>query len=199
MKEEMKGLYAAVVLSIAVIFATNWLFPKKQIPTEEIKQVEIVQDEQQPAVEKAETKESFLETDEALKNDRRVKIANDSLRGSLRLKGARFDDLYLTKYKQTLAADSPDVELFTPAGTKNKVRRFHQFKERFSSHFFASFSPATQTTNFRPTLRPKKKPNTLPSITAKKLSPNVIHGPKTSVPATVVTTAGSGRKVTCKN
>ncbi len=118
MKEEMKGLYAAVVLSIAVIFVTNWLFPKKQAPVEETKQVEIVQAEQTPTVAKTKNKESFLETDEALKADRRVKIANESLRGSLRLKGARFDDLYLTKYKQTLAADSPDVELLAPAGTK---------------------------------------------------------------------------------
>ena len=29
MKEDMKGLYAAILLSMAVIFATNWLCPGK--------------------------------------------------------------------------------------------------------------------------------------------------------------------------
>ena len=43
MKEEMKGLYAAIILSLAVIFVTNWLFPQKKHPTnQEEKKVEIV-------------------------------------------------------------------------------------------------------------------------------------------------------------
>jgi len=28
MKEEMKGLYAAIIVSMVVIFATNWFFPR---------------------------------------------------------------------------------------------------------------------------------------------------------------------------
>ena len=33
MKEEMKGLYAAIIVSMVVIFATNWLFPRNNEET----------------------------------------------------------------------------------------------------------------------------------------------------------------------
>lgn len=33
MKEEMKGIYWAVILSIAVIFVTNYFFPRKPATT----------------------------------------------------------------------------------------------------------------------------------------------------------------------
>ena len=33
MKEEMKGIYWAVILSIAVIFITNYFFPRKPATT----------------------------------------------------------------------------------------------------------------------------------------------------------------------
>ncbi|EGF93061.1 membrane protein insertase, YidC/Oxa1 family, N-terminal domain-containing protein [Asticcacaulis biprosthecium C19] len=47
----------------------------------------------------------------------RVKIDTPSLRGSLSLKGALVDDLYLKSYKETTKAGSPDVELLRPAGS----------------------------------------------------------------------------------
>lgn len=54
---------------------------------------------------------------EAVRQDSRIHIKNASLTGSIRVKGARFDNLLLEKYKQTLEIDSPDVELFAPAKT----------------------------------------------------------------------------------
>jgi YidC/Oxa1 family membrane protein insertase len=41
-----------------------------------------------------------------------------TLKGSLSLTGARIDDLWLTQYRQTLAKNSPPVELFTPYGAR---------------------------------------------------------------------------------
>jgi YidC/Oxa1 family membrane protein insertase len=46
----------------------------------------------------------------------RVPIATPALKGSLSLKGARIDDLYLVKYRETLDKDSPPVELLRPEG-----------------------------------------------------------------------------------
>ncbi len=117
MKDEIKALYLAVIASIAVIFITNYFFPKKKIVLEKPAVVEKVE------IEKEITQENVIEVDEtidvgtALKKDRRVVISSDKLSGSIRLKGARFDDLYLNKYKQTLNDDSADVELFAPAKT----------------------------------------------------------------------------------
>jgi len=56
----------------------------------------------------------------------RVAIATPSLTGSLRLQGARIDDLFLTarnanglKYGETLKKDSPPVELLRPEGAEH--------------------------------------------------------------------------------
>ncbi|HEY0051807.1 MAG TPA: membrane protein insertase YidC [Caulobacteraceae bacterium] len=49
----------------------------------------------------------------------RTPIATPSLRGSIALRGGRIDDLYLTRYRETLAANSPPVELFRPQGAEH--------------------------------------------------------------------------------
>ncbi|WP_293900611.1 membrane protein insertase YidC [Phenylobacterium sp.] len=49
----------------------------------------------------------------------RVPIATPSLKGSLSLRGARIDDLYLTGYRETLDKTSPPVELLRPEGALN--------------------------------------------------------------------------------
>ena len=115
MREETKSLYIAIVLSLVVILATNWLFPKHQQAVEEtvaVEQVEVKNVEAASAPEKID-----LPMAEVLKSDKRVQISNHAISGSIRLKGARFDELNLTRYKQTLAENSADVNLFSPAGT----------------------------------------------------------------------------------
>jgi YidC/Oxa1 family membrane protein insertase len=47
----------------------------------------------------------------------RVPIDTPSLQGSISLKGARVDDLFLKRYRETLDDRSPMVELFRPDGT----------------------------------------------------------------------------------
>lgn len=126
MREEMRGLFLAIVLSIVAIFITNRFFPGKTVPaaapavTEEaplpqtpLPQEKIKADELIAAADTAEIMASV----EAVRQDSRIYIKNASLTGSIRVKGARFDNLLLEKYKQTLENDSPDVELFAPAKT----------------------------------------------------------------------------------
>ncbi|HVI34497.1 membrane protein insertase YidC [Phenylobacterium sp.] len=48
----------------------------------------------------------------------RIPIATPSVRGSLSLRGARIDDLFLTEYRETVKKDSPPVELLRPEGTQ---------------------------------------------------------------------------------
>lgn len=57
-----------------------------------------------------------LTREQRLETTQRVKIKSDKLHGSIDLKGARFDDLTLAKYKVTLDKDSPEVILLTPNG-----------------------------------------------------------------------------------
>ena len=49
----------------------------------------------------------------------RVSIETPALKGSLSLKGARIDDLYLTQYRETMDSDAPPVELLRPEGSTN--------------------------------------------------------------------------------
>ena len=58
-----------------------------------------------------------LTRDEQLHLSPRIAISSPMLRGSIALTGARFDDLTLTRYKETLSPDSPDVTLLSPAGS----------------------------------------------------------------------------------
>lgn len=51
-----------------------------------------------------------------LEASERIIIKSDKLDGSIALKGARFDDLSLVKYKETLEKNSPEVILLTPNG-----------------------------------------------------------------------------------
>ena len=61
---------------------------------------------------------AFVSRDKALAQSPRVKIDTPSLTGSVSLKGGRIDDLYLKGYRETLAKDSPAVELFRPEGAQ---------------------------------------------------------------------------------
>ena len=55
----------------------------------------------------------------ALAASPRVRIATPALSGSLALKGARIDDLFLTQYRETIDRKSPPVDLLRPQGTKH--------------------------------------------------------------------------------
>jgi YidC/Oxa1 family membrane protein insertase len=53
----------------------------------------------------------------ALAGSPRVSVDTPTLSGSIALRGARIDDLFLKKYHQTIDARSPPVQLFSPEGT----------------------------------------------------------------------------------
>ncbi len=55
----------------------------------------------------------------------RVPVRTPTLQGSLSLQGGRIDDLFLIRYRETLDADAPPVELFRPQGMEHAY--FAQF------------------------------------------------------------------------
>jgi len=57
--------------------------------------------------------------DAAIVASPRVPIVTPALKGSLSLRGGRIDDLYLVDYRQTMAKDSPPVELLRPEGAQH--------------------------------------------------------------------------------
>ena len=114
MKEETKNLYTAIILSVLIIFGVNHFFaPSDSKPVQ--KQVEVL-----PEIKKVEQKvDTVLSVEDVLSKDARALVKTPSLKGSVRLKGARFDFLELAKYKQTIEPDSLDVRLLSPSETEN--------------------------------------------------------------------------------
>ncbi|QUS38236.1 membrane protein insertase YidC [Tardiphaga alba] len=55
--------------------------------------------------------------DQAISSTKRVKIDTPRLAGSISLKGARLDDIALTKFRMTVDPTSPPITLFSPSGT----------------------------------------------------------------------------------
>ena len=117
--DDFKSFITAVFLSALVVLGFNYFFPQQTTETT------VVTEEAQMTVaeEMPETNDTavtiYAPVDEVLKQDERLKICNGVINGSIRLKGARFDEILLDKYKLTLDADSPDVELLSPAKTEN--------------------------------------------------------------------------------
>lgn len=119
MKDDLKSFYVAVILSAFVVFGVNYFFPKQVVQTPVEEEVSVPVENTEQIVDNKETLSSFEDASEVKLKDERISIKNNVLTGSIRLKGARFDDLLLSKYKNTIDADSKPVELLSPAKTAN--------------------------------------------------------------------------------
>lgn len=116
MNNNIVNLIAAILLSLGIIFGWQYFIVKPE-----------QQKQQQIALQKAKDlkkKESTqLEaTPVIVKKASQVpliKIDSNALSGSISLKGLRFDDLILKKYKQDLSENSPEVVLFSPSDAKD--------------------------------------------------------------------------------
>ena len=115
-----KGLVLAIILSIIIIMLSNYLFPAEPTPAAASTEAPSVAASTQTVVSSSSAPVDNLQPlpiEQVLNQNPRIAISNSQITGSIRIKGARFDDLLLEKYKQTIAADSPDVEILTPSQT----------------------------------------------------------------------------------
>ena len=125
MKEDVKGLYLAILLSAIAILVVNLIWPAQETIVEEkpVAEIKVSKNINKPVENKSDEelysseKRNLISVDEALKQDKRVALKNDKISGSIRIKGARFDNIYLSNYKQSLDENSSDVELLMPAET----------------------------------------------------------------------------------
>jgi YidC/Oxa1 family membrane protein insertase len=111
---DQKNLFIAIFLVVAILLGYQFLAPSSkpqpQAPgAQQVTQQAVVQPVFQPATR-----------EEALKAaPRRLTIKNSSVKGSINLEGAMFDDLTLVKYRETTAPNSPEILLLSPQGTEN--------------------------------------------------------------------------------
>ena len=119
-----RNLFAAILLCAAVIFGWQYFVAGPQMAKEKAQQALLAKQKGQAEVKSAELPKAAasvarqLSRGDALKaGGMRVVIATPSLNGTLRLKGARFDDLQLRKYRETIDPKSPEIVLFSPEST----------------------------------------------------------------------------------
>ena len=118
-QDDGKNLILAAVLSMLVVFGWMALFPPA--PPPEPVTAETAADAgtvPAPAVDGQATEDVAPQTrDDALASGTRIPISTDRVRGTIRLKGGRIDDLELLRYNVTQYDDSEKVVLLSPAGT----------------------------------------------------------------------------------
>ena len=119
--DDFKSFITAVFLSALVVLGFNYFFPQQNAEADKVavEETQAPIAEESPKTADADNNIVYEPVDKILKQDERLKIGNDVINGTIRLKGARFDEILLNKYKLTLDEDSPDVELFSPAKTEN--------------------------------------------------------------------------------
>ena len=115
---DTKNVIAAISLSAAVIILYSLFFapsPNQQIIENNQKKTEKLSDA--PNIEQSEKIEA-ISRNEALNESRRFKFENDSIKGSVSLKGSIIDDLTFKKYKIKLDEPNP-VVLLNPKKTND--------------------------------------------------------------------------------
>jgi len=147
-----RNMILAVVLSALVLFGwsavSNYYFPPANPPATKAENGKQAPAAQPQANQTAAAPAAPAAAAPAPTRDRavvlaetageRVRIETPALRGSLSLRGARIDDLVLLRHREGMAANSPPVRLFSPAGTPGA--------------YYASFgwSGAADTNDLRP-------------------------------------------------
>ncbi len=163
-----RNLILAIVLSAAVLFGWELLVGAPQREAIEAariaKQAEREQIDPTANLSKdagfsgAAPAQNFMELSEALANGPgRVKIETPRLTGSINLLGGRFDDLTLTDYRETLDADSGNIQLLRPSSTQNGhyieqgwlIGRGNSSKEVWTLEDEATLTPTTPITLVR--------------------------------------------------
>ena len=125
---EQKNLLLAIVASLIILLIFQYFFPNKSATQKaEFNNISIEND-------KNNNINKILSREEIVSKDSRLFISDKSrLKGSISLIGARFDDIILKDYNETLSENSELVTVFSPRGT--------------TSPYFAEFGWVTKKNN----------------------------------------------------
>ena len=113
---DSKNVIAAIALSSAVIVLYSLFFAPEQSTTKQnlVEKNKIEQNTDTPILEQKETLVQ-ISRDDALKESKRIQFENQSIVGSISLKGAAIDDLTFKKYNTVLGSK----EKITLLGPRN--------------------------------------------------------------------------------
>lgn len=117
-QENSRNTFLFVVIAMAMLLTYNFLVlepaqKKRELETQKARAMAT----QQVAAAAASATPAEVTRDQALALTPRVKVDTPALIGSISLKGARVDDLFLRQYPVSLDKGAPPEELFRPEGT----------------------------------------------------------------------------------
>src|SRR5262245_37720237 len=136
-QENQKNLLLAIVLSVAVLLAWQFLYAGPRLKEEQERQARIRQEQVKaqeqakpgapqvtpdgkpvsPGVATAPAASPAVNREAALGASPRVAIDTPGIKGSISLRGGRIDDVVLAKYRETVDPKSANVVLFSPSGS----------------------------------------------------------------------------------
>ncbi len=133
------NILLATLLSAVILIGWTWFYEKPrmeefkrqqeaalQTQKEEVLQVDVEEirepKEGSPILSKPSPKRILVDKSQALKEsvEHRIGITSNKLTGSINLKGAKFDNLHLNEYKNSIDEDSDNVTLFAPVNSKER-------------------------------------------------------------------------------
>ena len=118
---EQGKLLLAIFLSLLIILGFQYLFeaPKMKEAAEKQKVSESDSFAPQNNLDNLENnKKEYMNLDSALNEDKRILIQTEKLKGSISLKGIKFDHLILKDYKESLDQESNYISILKPPNTK---------------------------------------------------------------------------------
>jgi YidC/Oxa1 family membrane protein insertase len=118
-----RNLIVAFVLSALVLLGWNFFVARPQMQAEHARQVYAQKENTRAAAHPAHAASPLgpgsLSRAQALAaSGQRIRVDTPTLDGTLRLSGARFDDLRLKRYRETTDPKSPEIVLFSPERTR---------------------------------------------------------------------------------
>jgi len=137
--QNKRNYFIAIALSVLIVLAWQFLYMNPRIEAQRQAEQALLAEQAKtaPAQDTAATTEAApaagtvsgalpggtqasatASREDAIAKSARVIIDTPDLSGSINLTGARFDDLKLKRYRETVKADSPTIALFNPADTK---------------------------------------------------------------------------------
>jgi YidC/Oxa1 family membrane protein insertase len=113
------NMFVAVALSLTVLIGFHFFYEKprleerrRQASLERVATTTAADSALKPSVP-----ESFKDRNELVTAGQRLLVESEALSGSIALTGARFDDLVLKRYRETLDRNSPAIILLSPSGS----------------------------------------------------------------------------------
>ena len=119
--KEQGNLLLAIVLSLLILLGFQYFFESPKIKKEAERKKQLEQTENLIKNNSNDVENNiigYLELDDALSKDQRIKIDAARLQGSISLKGLKIDDLTFKNYKEALDNEDKLVTLFKPSSTK---------------------------------------------------------------------------------